>query len=329
VEYGVDTSYGSTVPCSPTNVGSGSATVPVTATLTGLVSGQTYHYRFAATNSSATSHGEDEKFRLTPAPLVDQEPGFATNVTQFTATLNGSVNPYNLPASYHFVYGTSSAYGSIVPRPDIYTLLSDSDEVVVPQTISGLQPGTTYHFALVVTAPGGTVTGADQTFTTPDIPLPQATTGPATGASEGAVTLAGVVNPEGWPTSYQFEYGTTSAYTAGWPTVSVEAGQFAGGQGVSIYLQGLQPATTYHYRLVASNAAGTTYGADATFTTSAYPASQIQEPPKPPKVMTKSKKPPTNAQKLAAALKVCKKKVKSKRAACEKQARKRYTAKKK
>lgn len=46
-----------------------------------------------------------------------------------------------------------------------------------------------------------------------------------------------------------------------------------------MYVENLQPATTYHYRLVAVNEDGTTYGPDQTFTTRGYPLSVVQTNP--------------------------------------------------
>ena len=278
VEYGEEASYGQSIPCSPASIPSGESAVPVTAQLTGLTPGQSYHYRFVAKNA-LTIDSPDQSFRLAPPPLVDAQAGFATNVSDTSAALNGTVDPYGNPASYHFEYGTTTAYGSVVPTPDLYTPVNDEEDTLAPLTITGLQPGTTYHFALVVTSPGGTVTGPDETFTTASIPLPGASTGGVFGVSEGAVTLTGSVNPEGTDASYQFQYGTSTAYGASWPTIPVQDGAFTGFQPVTIYLQNLQPDTTYHYRLLATNAAGTAYGADQTFTTTSYPVSIVREVP--------------------------------------------------
>ncbi len=54
------------------------------------------------------------------APTVNDRPAFASNVSQFAATLNGTIDPEGIPTSYHFVYGTSTAYGSLAPFPDDY-----------------------------------------------------------------------------------------------------------------------------------------------------------------------------------------------------------------
>ena len=77
------------------------------------------------------------------------------------------------------------------------------------------------------------------------------------------------MDPNGASTSYRFEYGTTSAY--GLLSASGDAGDGDGPQSVSIGVEGLSPGTTYHYRLVATNADGGSMGADRTFRTAAAP----------------------------------------------------------
>ena len=94
---------------------------------------------------------------------------------------------------------------------------------------------------------------------------PSVTTGSATSLTTTSATLNGTLNPNGAATSYDFEYGTTTAYGSKSPTE-------AGGSGtsttsVAANLTGLSPATTYDFRLVATNANGTTDGANASFTT--------------------------------------------------------------
>lgn len=93
---------------------------------------------------------------------------------------------------------------------------------------------------------------------------PSATTGGATGVSTTSVALAGTVNPNGAATTYSFQYGTTTAYGQTSATGSLAASSTA--SSVSETIAGLEAAVTYHYRLVASNAGGTTAGADATVT---------------------------------------------------------------
>lgn len=336
-EYGTSTAYGSIVQATPSDAGDGSSEVPVSANASNLLPDTLYHYRLDATNSNGTNHGPDQTCTtLLVPPVVDEQPASASNITQFEATLNGTINPGNVPTAYHFLYGLTSAYGSIAPIPDLYTPIDDADHAV-SQDITGLTAGTTYHYALVASSAGGTVTGPDQTFTTPPIPAPAVSTGAASAITVGAATLSGAIDAQQWSTVYHFEYGTTTSYGSDWPTVDVSLGGLSNSQPVSVYVENLQPATTYHYRLVATNGGGTTYGPDMALTTAAYPPSVIQPAP----VLTASlgffnpeangSKPKTltNAHKLAAALKACKKKGKSKRAKCQKAARQRFGAKKK
>jgi hypothetical protein len=92
-----------------------------------------------------------------------------------------------------------------------------------------------------------------------------ATTGPATGIGPHSATLIGTVTEIGVPTSYQFQYGTTTAY--GSETPAVNLGSEITVLPVAATLAGLSPGTTYHFRLVGTNKAGMGYGHDQTFTT--------------------------------------------------------------
>ena len=96
---------------------------------------------------------------------------------------------------------------------------------------------------------------------------PQATTGPATNVTATSATLTGTVSPNREDTTYYFQYGTTTQYG----TQSPNQGPIGGNadRQVDAAVTGLAPSTTYHYRVVASNASGTAFGADMTFTTPA------------------------------------------------------------
>lgn len=97
---------------------------------------------------------------------------------------------------------------------------------------------------------------------------PLAYTGGTSQVGLSSVVLQGTVNPRGSETSYAFQYGLTAAYGA--QTPPAPAGSTAEVK-VSQTLTGLQPATVYHYRLVAASSAGTTYGGDRTFSTKPIP----------------------------------------------------------
>ena len=112
-----------------------------------------------------------------------------------------------------------------------------------------------------------TVHGAEMTetvtVTTPGAPT--LSTGEASGVGLAEATLHGTVNPQGKATTYHFDYGTTTGY--GLKTVDESAGEAGANKPVSTAIASLTPGTTYHYRLVAENTAGTTEGVDHTFKT--------------------------------------------------------------
>jgi hypothetical protein len=98
---------------------------------------------------------------------------------------------------------------------------------------------------------------------------PTVTTGKATNISQTGATLNGSVNPNGAATTYLFQFGTTRIYESRTGTLS--AGKGTRAKHVSVVLTALAPATTYHYRLVARNRRGITFGKDRTFKTERQP----------------------------------------------------------
>lgn len=98
---------------------------------------------------------------------------------------------------------------------------------------------------------------------------PTVTTGGATRLGPQTATLAGTVNAKGKDSVFFFQIGPTKAY--GLNTAEGAAGKATTNRSVATNLVGLQPATTYHYRVVARNADGTTVGADKSFKTKNQP----------------------------------------------------------
>jgi hypothetical protein len=111
--------------------------------------------------------------------------------------------------------------------------------------------------------------GARAATSAPAPKLPSASTGGSLQVSISSATLKGTVNPHGAETSYVFQYGTTTAY--GTQTATASAGNGTTQIQVSEPITGLAPGTIYHYRIVATSAAGTTDGRDGTFTTKKIP----------------------------------------------------------
>ncbi len=267
VEYGTATSYGSKTTAK--SAGSGSAAVDVSASLTGLKAGTTYHYRVVATNGTGTSHGTDAVFTTTVPP--DVTTGAASGITASAATLNGTVDANSRDTTFYFEYGTSTSYGTKTPTKSAGSAASAQSESA---GISGLQTGRTYHFRIVASSDAGTSTGKDSSFTTSSAPT-VVTLDPSSVAPTSA-TLRGTVTPNGLSTTRWFEYGTTTNY--GTKTSSASAGSGSSASSVSAAVKNLKVATTYHYRLVAQNSSGKTYGADKSFSTVGPPSAQTGAP---------------------------------------------------
>ena len=106
---------------------------------------------------------------------------------------------------------------------------------------------------------------APSTYAAPAAKPPRVSTEAATAIGQTAATLQGSVNPRGLATTYRFVYGKTTAY--GLSTAPVGAGSGTTPKSVSARITGLGPGTTYHYRIEATNSAGTTLGKDERFTT--------------------------------------------------------------
>jgi Glycosyl hydrolase family 26 len=111
---------------------------------------------------------------------------------------------------------------------------------------------------------------------------PAVVTGSASGVTATTATLNGTVNPEGADASWQFDGGTDTTYGNVAPSPAGDAGSGASAVGESTTITGLTPSTTYHYRIEATNSAGTSYGKDVTFTTPSscqYTAAPGTSPP--------------------------------------------------
>lgn len=102
---------------------------------------------------------------------------------------------------------------------------------------------------------------------------PSVETLPASAIGETGATLNGKINPNGLETKYFFEYGTTTSY--GSKTAEISAGSGSSAVEKSQVISGLTKNTVYHYRLIASNASGTSQGVDKSFTTTAASAPTV------------------------------------------------------
>jgi hypothetical protein len=270
-EYGTTTAYsGGTVPCSPAPPYSG--TESVSAGISGLTTGTTYHYRAVAKDVNGTTHGEDQVY--TPGHVLALSTDPATEEKESSAMLNGSFVGNGEDTHYYFEWGSTTAYGhvtAVAPGTDAGSP-SGPSRTAISSEITGLSPYTTYHYRVVASNGGGTNYGADRTVTT--IPgLPTGRNPSVTAVHSDRVELHGEINPHGGNTTAQFEYVDDANFQlSGWadakvaPVPGIEIGMGKQYESVKAFLNGLQQGTLYHYRVEGTNSTGSG-GIEATFRT--------------------------------------------------------------
>ena len=265
----------------------GGAAIPVQADLTGLADGTTYHVRLAATRASATAYSAITTFDTIdgdpPAVALDAE----SAITASGFTLHGWVDPSGLATRYRFeVSGDGGSSWSTLPGDDGDAGADDpagagSAEVAVSATASGLDPSHAYNYRLLAT----NIIGQGQA----DAATPVTTLGDPATIDDGSLTVGQIstvgarlsarLNPRNADTDWHFEYGPDTSYGESTPIATAIAPAFDPGLDnpfdpdtrtttIAASLSGLQPATTYHYRLVADNGTSpAAQSADRTFTT--------------------------------------------------------------
>jgi hypothetical protein len=206
---------------------------------------------------------------LTASPALAAAPLVSTggaSATETTATLHATINPEGLATTWYFQYGPTNTYGSVSPTNVTNTATRNES---VSATISGLTPGTTYHYRIYASSSGGLSLGADRTFTTAGHPPPTPVTTGISALGRTFAAINGTVLTNGDTTTWAFQYGITTNYGS-WtnsgaiaPTpVPVPVGSM---------LTGLAPGTLFHYRLVAWHGSVQSLGADGTFFTFPFP----------------------------------------------------------
>jgi hypothetical protein len=191
--------------------------------------------------------------------------GKASRISENAATLNGRINPNGSSTVYLFQWGLTAAYGQETTK---HSAGSGKASVAVEARISGLIPGTVYHFRLIAQNKAGLAIGADRTVKTTGNPPPDVATGLASQLGATSATVTGTINPNKATTHYAFQWGLTTAYSATTTSISSTKG---GPQTVSATISPLPSGSLIHYQLVAYHSDGIVVkGGDQTLWT--YPA---------------------------------------------------------
>jgi hypothetical protein len=150
------------------------------------------------------------------------------------------------------------------PAPDLTVEATGTIE----GEVLALDPNFAYEIRTTAGNEFLTHASASTAVTTPGI-APIVITGSASEVSATGASVRGTVETIGSQTGYFFEYGLSDSYGIRAPAGREGvAGNLRPPRFVTQQLTGLEPGTTYHFRLVATNAFGRTLGEDETFTTS-------------------------------------------------------------
>lgn len=178
------------------------------------------------------------------------------------AILNGQLtNDGGEPCAVWFEWGKTILYGNTTPLQSVTT------GQTFLQLITGLDPGTVYHFRAIANNSAGTINSVDMQFTTPGAPIvaPTTQTLPPVSVGLSQSQLNGLLLSDGGEIcDCGFEWGTVLVLPLQF-TTSFQPGQT--GQTFGFMLNGLYPSTTYYYRAVVRNSVATAYGAVLSFQT--------------------------------------------------------------
>jgi phosphodiesterase/alkaline phosphatase D-like protein len=344
MQYGTSLAYGAN---SETKSSESGGQVVDIEPITELEPNKIYDCRLAATREIGgkryATYGENGTFQTLPVrpSVVDEWP---SSVGSTSAVLSTSISPENSPTSYFIEYVVAANYhgGSEEPYEQGQRVPAEaSEDINVGEDIAyhtrdlmleGLAPGATYHFRVVATNDKAETTyGKDATFTAVPTINPV-----ASGVTQTGAVVSAAIEPEGVATGWTLEFGTTNEYGS---RVSGMLGAGMQPETVSVALQGLAPATTYHFRLWTTNTNGPSYSADETFTTQLAtvvpsfplaPTSSLTLPSTspllatPPIAFPPEVHPIPPPSRLEEALKACKRRPKHKRAACKRKAHRKY-----
>jgi uncharacterized protein (TIGR02145 family) len=253
------------VPTIADNKADGTGTTTFTANLTSLTAGTLYYYCAFATNSVGTSYGTILTFSTTAlaAPTVTTA-ATVTNITFTTATAGGEITSSG---------GADITVGGICWSTSLNPTTSDPKTTNVSaigsftSNLTNLDPGKQYHVRAYATNSIGTGYGTDVVFTTDAVRLATVTTKDITAISYTSAASGGNISDAGG--------GTITAKGVCWAKTTnptINDSYTDNGTGMADFasnLTSLTQNTTYHVKAYATNSAGTAYGTEVVFTTTA------------------------------------------------------------
>ena len=237
-----------------------------TLTVSNVANKNAGNYSVIVTNAFGSLTSTSAALTIIYSPSVGIQN--ASTITTNSAILNASVTPNGGDTGYYFQYGLTTNY-TAVTRTNTQPAGTDDN---VGIKVTGLSPGTVYHYSLVANNAAGTVTSQDATFQTAFL-APKVLGLDVTNVTAGSATFRAGVNPEGAAVNYYFRFGTNTDLSQRTATNSLPPGN--NGTVVSIPVAGLKAGTPYYYSFVAVGSGGTSTGGNAAFATLTVPAVQV------------------------------------------------------
>ncbi|MDO8492813.1 MAG: hypothetical protein Q7S34_04185 [bacterium] len=274
-EFGTTASFGNKT--SNQSVGSGFATIPAPAYISGLSKNTTYFFRLVAENTFGRVFGNQYTFKTsvgTPAP-TGSTPTIKTlavnGILRTSTNLNGEVTPNGASTKDWFEYGKTANLGNTTALSSVG---DGSVKVSASVALSNLDPLTTYYYRLNAQNQFGTVNGAILNFKTAG-PItatpPSATTRAASTIETKTATLHATIVPNGAETTYWFEYSTDQTFGSALLKTTAKKVTGATISPVTIEVKTdisvLKTKTNYYFRIVAENSQGLVRGDRQTFQT--------------------------------------------------------------
>ena len=210
--------------------------------------------RLTVTDAGGRTATDARDLVVAPPPAVT---GAERDVTGTSARVRAWVDPEGLAGTVRITWAPEGgAEAGRVER----ALAATTAAQEVAHDLTGLRPGTRYTWTATATTAAGTAV-LSRTFDTPGAPTVRALA--ATGVTRTGATAQLRVHPHGLDTTVRVEWG------AGWTarTADVPFPAATWERAGTVALTGLAPGTTYRYRVVATNAAGTTVGPEQVLTT--------------------------------------------------------------
>jgi uncharacterized protein (TIGR02145 family) len=237
-----------------------------TSALTGLTPGTKYYIKAYLSRGSAVVYGSEINFTTASADLPELTTTAVTGITKTEAVSGGNITSQG---------GTPVTARGVCWSTATITALTANKTTNGPGTgsftseISGLTAGTAYYVRAYATNSGGTKLGNEVTFsTTPDALVPPTvTTASVTGITSNSAVCGGEVTNEG-STSVTAK-GVCYSTTANPTILNTTTNNGTGAGSFVSNLSSLTPGTTYYIRAYATSSAGTGYGTETSFATSA------------------------------------------------------------